>query len=165
MCSAPSLGSLSKVVLETVPVCVWLNTDRSWPRRLECRLLPFSTPLSFRRSILWCSGLSMLRKFLKPLSTSALPSCRPANHRGLVVKHPPWEQQTQVWFQLSLWGFFPGQVIPMTQNVVLQSLPCHVPGDTGSALGLVSLVSVYWLAETVRLICNFYLSVAAHTIV
>ena len=75
--SAPSLSSLPKVALETVPIFVWLNTDRSRPWRVECRPLPFSTPLSFRRSMLWCSGLSVLRKFLKPLSTSALPSCRP----------------------------------------------------------------------------------------
>ena len=75
--SAPSLSSLPKVALETVPMFVWLNTDRSRPWRVECRPLPFSTPLSFRRSALCCSGLSVLRKFLKPLSTSALPSCRP----------------------------------------------------------------------------------------
>ena len=49
--SAPSLSSLPKVALETVPICSWLNT----------LLLPFFTPLSFRRSMLWCSGLSMLR--------------------------------------------------------------------------------------------------------
>ena len=56
---------------------VWLNTDRSRPWRMECRPLPFSTPLSFRRSLLRCSSLSMFRKFPKPLSTYALPSCRP----------------------------------------------------------------------------------------
>ena len=71
--SAPSLSSLPKVALQTVPIFVWLNTDRSRPCRVECRPLPFSTSLSFRR----CSGLSMFRKFLKPRSTSALPSCRP----------------------------------------------------------------------------------------
>ena len=75
--SAPSLSSLPKVALETVPIFAWLNTDRCRPWRVECRPLPFSTPLSFRRSMLWCSGLSVLRKFLKPRSTSALPSCRP----------------------------------------------------------------------------------------
>ena len=56
---------------------VWLNTDRSRPHSVECRLLPFSTPFSLRQSMLWYSGLSMFRKFLKSLSTSALPSCRP----------------------------------------------------------------------------------------
>ena len=50
--SAPSLSSLPKVALETVPIFVWLNTDRSQPWRVECRPLPFSTPLSFRRSML-----------------------------------------------------------------------------------------------------------------
>ena len=33
---------------------------------------------SFRLSMLWCSGLSVFRKFLKPLSTSALPCVKPA---------------------------------------------------------------------------------------
>ena len=41
-----------KVALETVPIFVWLNTDRSRPVRVECRPLPSSTPLSFRRSIM-----------------------------------------------------------------------------------------------------------------
>ena len=50
--SAPSLSSLPKVALETVPIFAWLNTDRSRPWRVECRPLPFSTPLSFRRSVL-----------------------------------------------------------------------------------------------------------------
>ena len=50
--SAPSLSSLPKVALETVPIFVWLNTDRFRPWRVECRPLPFSTPLSFRRSML-----------------------------------------------------------------------------------------------------------------
>ena len=74
--SDPPLCSLTNVALETVPMFVWLNTDRSRPRRVQCRPLPFSTPLSLRRSVL-CSGLSMFRKFLKPRSTSALPNCRP----------------------------------------------------------------------------------------
>ena len=51
--SAPPLSSFPKVALETVPMFVWLNTDHSRPRRVECRPLPFSTPLSFRRSMLW----------------------------------------------------------------------------------------------------------------
>ena len=50
--SAPSLSSLPKVALETVPIFAWLNTDRSRPLRVECRPLLFSTPLSFRRSML-----------------------------------------------------------------------------------------------------------------
>ena len=50
--SAPSLSSLPKVALETVPIFVWLNTDRSRLWRVEYRPLLFSTPLSFRRSML-----------------------------------------------------------------------------------------------------------------
>ena len=76
--SAPSLSSLPTITLETVPMFAWLNIISSpiseggiyW-------LQAFSPPLSFRWSMLWCSGLSMFRKFLKPRSTSALPSCRP----------------------------------------------------------------------------------------
>ena len=75
--STPSLSSLPKVALEIVPLFVWLNKDRSRPRRVECRPQFFSTPLSFRRSVLWCSGPSMFRKLPKPRNTSALPSCRP----------------------------------------------------------------------------------------
>ena len=50
--SAPSLSSLPKAAIETVPIFAWLNTDRSRPCRVECRPLPFSTPLSFRWSML-----------------------------------------------------------------------------------------------------------------
>ena len=42
--SAPSISGLAKVVLETLPVFVRLNTDRSRPRRVECQPPPFSTP-------------------------------------------------------------------------------------------------------------------------
>ena len=74
MRSVSSLSSL-RVALDTVPMFVWLNTDRSRPWRPECRPLPFFIPVSFRRSMVQCSGLSMFRKFLKSLSTSVLPSC------------------------------------------------------------------------------------------
>ena len=37
---------------------------------------------------------------------------------------------------------FPGQAIPLTGKLVLQLLPCQVPGATGSALGLVCRLSV-----------------------
>ena len=50
--SAPSLSSLPKVALDTVPIFAWLNTDCSRAWRAKCRPLPFSTPLSFRRSML-----------------------------------------------------------------------------------------------------------------
>ena len=39
--------------------------------------------------------------------------------------------------------FFQGQVIPLTYKLALQWLPCQAPGVIGSALGLVSPVSVY----------------------
>ena len=34
-------------------------------------------------------------------------------------------------------GIFPGGVIPVTQQLVLQWSPCQAPGVMGSALGLV----------------------------
>ena len=69
---ARSLSSLPKVALQTVSMFVWLSTDRSRPWTVECRPLPFSTPLSFGRSMLWGSGLSVFREFLKPLLTCAM---------------------------------------------------------------------------------------------
>ena len=41
------------------------------------------------------------------------------------------------------WDFFRGQVIPVTEKLTLQWLPCQSPGVMGSVLGLVSRVSVY----------------------
>ena len=40
-------------------------------------------------------------------------------------------------------GFFRGRVIPVTQKLALQWLPCQAPSIIGSALGLVGPVSVY----------------------
>ena len=76
MHSAASIGSLAEVALEPVPIIVWLNTGCFWPRRVERQWLPFCSALSFMWSMLWCCGLSMFRKFLKPLSTSAVQSCK-----------------------------------------------------------------------------------------
>ena len=44
--SDPSFSSLPKVALQTVPILVRLNTDRSRPWRVESRPISFSTPLS-----------------------------------------------------------------------------------------------------------------------
>ena len=47
-------------------------------------------------------------------------------------------------FHIFLVGaLFLGRVIPVTQKLVLQWLPCQAPGVIGSALGLVGPVSVY----------------------
>ena len=49
--STPSLSTLSKVHLETVPIIfAWLNAHRSRPWRVECRPLPFLRS-SFLRAI------------------------------------------------------------------------------------------------------------------
>ena len=146
MRSAPSLSSLPKVALETVPIFVWLNTDRSRPWRVECRPLPFSTPLSFRRSMLWCSGLSVLRKFLKPLSTSALPSCRPDVISAVIQESNPTS---------------PSLVLSVTKTLgtpvaILPRAWCYRvnPRKGGSR------VKILWLSEMASLIWNSYLSVA-----
>ena len=75
--STQSLSSLPKVAVETVPICVWLNTGRSRP--LEGGL---SAASFLHSSFLQAISALMLwpvhvRKFLKPLSTSALPNYRP----------------------------------------------------------------------------------------
>ena len=49
--AAPALSSLPKVDLETVPMLVHLKTERPRPRKVECRPLPFSTPLQDEQSI------------------------------------------------------------------------------------------------------------------
>ena len=66
--SAPSLSSLPKVALETVPMFVRLNTDRARPRRLECRPLAFSTLLSFSR-FCFDSNLFMGKRYSFELTT------------------------------------------------------------------------------------------------
>ena len=48
-------------------------------------------------------------------------------------------------------GTFRGRVIPVTQKLAFQWLPCQAPGVMGSALGLVGPVSVYcdWVRKNV----------------
>ena len=73
--SAPSLNSLPKVALETVPIFAWLNTDHCRPGRVECRRLPFSTLLSFRRSnavMLWPVHVQKIPQALEHLCPAKL---------------------------------------------------------------------------------------------
>ena len=48
-------------------------------------------------------------------------------------------------------GIFPGRVIPVAEKLALQWLPCHAPGDIGSALGMAGPVSEYcdWVRKKV----------------
>ena len=78
------LCHLLAIALETVPMLVWLNMDQSQLWTVEPHPLSFSSPLPFKQSNLWCSGLSLLRMFLKPPNTSALPSCRAVVMSALV---------------------------------------------------------------------------------
>ena len=80
------LGQAHTVCLVSQPspqgvsgISVLLNTDRCRPQRMVCRPLsgPVPTPLSFRRSVRGCSGLSVFRKCLRAHNASALASCRP----------------------------------------------------------------------------------------
>ena len=57
MRSTPSLRSFPNVALETVPILVWLMIALSHPLKEDCWALPLSTPLSSRRSMVWCPWL------------------------------------------------------------------------------------------------------------
>ena len=105
----------------------------------------------------------------------------------VVVRRPPREQKI-LGLNPACAGIFSGSSLTSDLNLALQWLPCQAPGVIGSTLGLFGLVSVYcdwvrwkiwsatsvsvwqhvsilWLGEMENLICNFYLSVAAHKIV
>ena len=58
---------------QTVPILVWLTLI---VLAEECRPLLFSTSSNPLMTMSWCSSLSIVKKFLKPFSTSALPSYR-----------------------------------------------------------------------------------------
>ena len=51
MRSSSSFSRLPKVALEKGAMLVWLNTDRSRPRRAQCRPLPISLHSSFLQAI------------------------------------------------------------------------------------------------------------------
>ena len=91
---------LPKVTSKTVPTLVWLTTDDSLPESMERWSLPFSTPLSSRQSTLWCS---MLWKFLKHLSTSALPHCRQIVVFALLARLPVHPPNTRCTIPVTKW--------------------------------------------------------------
>ena len=51
-------------------------------------------------------------------------------------------RERQVRTPFSLWGFFPGRVVPVTERLVHQWLPCRASGAIASAMGRVGPVSV-----------------------
>ena len=72
--STPSVSSGRKQCL----MFVWLNTDRSRAQTVwKVGHILSSILVSAGWLMLWCSGLSSCRKFLKLPRTSALPSCWP----------------------------------------------------------------------------------------
>ena len=73
-----SVSCFRNVALERAPMLVSLNTAGSRPSRVGRRPLLFSPcVLSFRLSVMSCSDPFSFRKFLKSLSTLALPDCGP----------------------------------------------------------------------------------------
>ena len=56
---------------------VWLTMALSRPFKEDRRVLPLSTPLSSRRSMVWCPWLCARRYFLRFLNTSDLPRSKP----------------------------------------------------------------------------------------
>ena len=68
-----------------------------------------------------------------------------AGHRlvGLVVKASASRAEDPGFESCLHRDFFRGRVIPVTQKLALQWLPCQEPGVIGSVLGLVGPVSVY----------------------
>ena len=72
---------------------------------------------------------------------------------GLVVKAPASKAENPGFNPACAAVLFPGQVTPATKQSALQWLSCQAPGVTGSAPGLVGLVSVYcdWVrSEQIR---------------
>ena len=63
---------------------------------------------------------------------------------GLVVKASTSRAEDPEFKSRQRWVIFRDRVIPVTSKLALQWLPCQVPGVTGSVLGLVGPVSVYW---------------------
>ena len=62
MRSTTSLRSFPNDAFETVPMFVWLTMALSRPFKEDRRALPLSTPLSSRRSMVWCPWLCALQE-------------------------------------------------------------------------------------------------------
>ena len=61
MRSTPSVRGFPNVAFETAPMFVWLTMALSRPFKEERLALPLSTPLSSRRSMVWCPWLGARR--------------------------------------------------------------------------------------------------------
>ena len=75
ICAPPSSRSFltGTVAVETVPVFVWLTMALSPLFKKDRLALRLSTPLSSRRSVVWCPWFCACRQCLKLLNTSDLP--------------------------------------------------------------------------------------------
>ena len=133
-----SRSSLPRVTLKTTPILIWLNADHSQTQGMEWQPLPFSTPLFFRQSVLWCCGQSLFRDRLT----------------GQVVKAS------------ALGVDFSGS--SHTSDLKIGTPVATLPGAwhyrVSSGTGQPG-VSILWLGEVESLIWNLYLSVAACNIV
>ena len=77
MHSTLSLGSFVNVTFEMIPVFIWLMMALSRPFKEGHLVFPLSTPLSSRRSLVWCPWLWARMYCLKLLNTSDLPRSKP----------------------------------------------------------------------------------------
>ena len=81
---------------------------------------------------------------------------------GLVVKASASRAEDPGFESRLRRDFFRGRVIPVTQKLTLQWLPCQAPGVIGSALGLVGPVSVYCDWVRWKVLCGTSISVWQH---
>ena len=90
MRSTPSFRSFPNVPFETVPMFVWLKLFKLFLKAEGRRALPLSTPLSSRRSKVWCHWLCTRRWCLKLRNTSDLPRSKPLVRFALPASLSAW---------------------------------------------------------------------------
>ena len=128
-----SHGSLLKVVLETVLMLAWMNSDRYRHMQMDRQPLLFSSLVT--------TGDQCWNALVHPSSGSPL-------HLSATASLAKWLRRSPREGKIrgsnpACDGIFPGRIIPVTSKFALQWLLCRAPGIIGSALGLVGPVSVY----------------------
>ena len=82
----PSLSSFPSVAFEAVPMFVWLTMVLSRPFKEDLLAVPLSTPLSSRRSMVWCPWFCT-----RSYKVWTIAACR--NHSSGAV----WESRWPSW--------------------------------------------------------------------